>query len=121
MSLHLELGSAIEQAFKNDLDGPVEHKQDVMTFRLNNGVALEVRYAAADAYSLRWTHGGAEAGIDTAPLHRGLATFPNHLHHAVNGIVADPITRPDALPEANVCELVRALLENPLLGIKDIA
>ena len=121
MSLHLELGSAIEQAFRDDLDGPVEHKQDVMTVRLNNGVALEVRYAAADAYSLRWVYGEVESGIDTAPLHPDLATFPNHFHDAAGRIVADPVTRPDASPEDNLHRLIRALLDDPMLGVMDPA
>lgn len=120
MSLHLELGSAIEAAFDEDLDAPVEHKQDALIIRLKNGVTLEVRYAAADAYSLRWACGDAESGIDTAPLHRDLATFPNHLHDAGGRILADPVTRPDAAPRENLEKLVRALLDDPLLGARDI-
>ena len=121
MSLHLELGSAIDAAFGDDLASPVEQKQDAMIVHLKNGVALNVRYAAADAYSLRWTYGDAESGIDTAPLHRGLATFPNHFHDAGGRIFADPITRPDAPPEDNLRRLIRALLDDPMLGIKGIA
>lgn len=120
MSLHLELGSAIEQAFQDEIEGPVEHKQDVMVIRLKNGVTLDVRYAASDAYSLRWVYGEAQSGIDTAPLHPGLATFPNHFHDAANRIAADPITRPEASPADNVHSLIRALLDDPMLGIKDI-
>lgn len=119
MSLHLELGAAIEAAFPNALESPVEQKQDAMIIRLNNGITLNVRYAAPDAYSMRWTYGDGdvEIGIDTAPLHRALATFPNHLHTADGGVTADPITRPGAPPEDNLQNLVRALLENPLLGV----
>ena len=119
MSLHLELGSAIEAAFADVLECPVEHKQDAMIIRLNNGITLNVRYAAPDAYSMRWTYGegDVEIGIDTAPLHRTLATFPNHLHAADGTVTADPVTRPDAPPADNLQNLVRALLENPLLGV----
>lgn len=119
MSLHLELGSAIEAAFANALESGVEQKQDAMIVRLNNGVTLNVRYAAPDAYSMRWIYGDGdvEIGIDTAPLHRALATFPNHLHTADGSVTADPITRPGAPPEENLQSLVRALLENPLLGV----
>ncbi len=120
MSLHLELGTAIEDAFLDDLDGPVEHRQDALVVRLRNGVTLDVRYAAADAYSLRWVYGDVESGIDTAPLHRELATFPNHFHDAARRIVADPVTRPDAAPEDNLHRLIRALLDDPLLGVKDL-
>ena len=119
MSLHLELGAAIEASFADDLASPVEQKQDALIIRLKNGVTLNVRYAAADAYSLRWAYGDAESGIDTAPLHRGLATFPNHFHDAGGHVVADPITRPDNPPEDNLNRLIRALLDDPMLGIRD--
>lgn len=123
MSLHLELGSAIEAAFGGELDAPVELKQDAMIIRLRNGVTLNVRYAAPDAYSMRWTYGDGdvEIGIDTAPLHRALATFPNHLHAADGSVTADPVTRPGAPPEDNLQKLVRALLDNPLLGVGEPA
>ena len=121
MSLHIELGSAIDAAFANDLDSPVEQKQDAMIVRLKNGVTLEVRYAAADAYSLRWQYGDAASGIDTAPLHQGLASFPNHLHDAGGRVVADPITRLDATPEDNLQRLIRALLDNPMLGVQALS
>jgi len=121
MSLHLELGSMIEAAFGNDLASPVEQKQDALIIRLKNGVTLNVRYAAPDAYSLRWAYGDAESGIDTAPLHQGLATFPNHFHDANGHIIADPVTRPDALPEDNLQKLIRALLDDPVLGVRNLA
>ncbi|MBZ0069655.1 MAG: hypothetical protein K8F26_12680 [Thiobacillus sp.] len=121
MSLHLELGSAIDAAFEDHLDAPVEQKQDAMIVRLKNGVVLNVRYAAADAYSLRWAYGDAESGIDTAPLHRDLATFPNHFHEAGGRVMADPITRPDASPADNLQNLIRALIDDPMLGARDLA
>jgi hypothetical protein len=121
MSLHLELGTVVEAAFADDLDSPLEQKQDALIVRLKNGVTLNVRYAAADAYSLRWVYVDAEYGIDTAPLHHGLATFPNHFHDASGHVVADPVTRPDASPADNLQSLIRALLDDPMLGTKDIA
>ncbi len=121
MSLHLELGSTIDMTFGDDLDSPVEQKQDAMIVRLKNGVTLDVRYAAPDAYSLRWLYGDAESGIDTAPLHHELASFPNHFHEAGGRIIADPITRTDASPADNLQNLIRALIDNPMLGVKDVA
>jgi hypothetical protein len=121
MSLHLELGEAIGHAFQDALAEAVEQRQDALVVRLNNGVTLEVHYLAADAYSLRWTCGEIEFGIDTAPLHPDLATFPNHFHDATGRVVADPITRPDAVPEDNLCRLIRALLVDPTLGAADTA
>src|SRR5574340_462108 len=104
MSLHLELGSAIEAAFGDDLDSPVEQKQDALIIRLKNGVTLNVCYAAPDAYS----------------LHPGLSTFPNHFHDLDGHVAADPITRSGALPQENLQKLVRALLDDPLLGAGNI-
>jgi hypothetical protein len=121
MSLHLELVSAIEADFGQDLDAPIEQKQDALIIHLKNGVTLDVHYAAPDAYSLRWSYGEAQSGIDTAPLHPRLATFPNHFHDAGGHIVADPITRPSASPHDNVHKLIRALLDDPMLGARDIA
>lgn len=120
MSLHLELGQSVELAFQDALDG-LEHRQDILIIHLRNGVTLEVRYAAADAYSLRWRYGDAESGIDTAPLHPGLATFPHHFHDAGGRVVADPITRPDASPQDNLHRLIHALIGDPMLGARDIA
>lgn len=116
MSLHLELGSMIDTDFDAVLDCPTEQKQDAVIVRLKNGVTVHVRYAATDAYSLRWNHDGAESGIDTAPLHPDLSSFPNHMHAADGRIVADPITDPDASPADNLQRLIRALLDNPMLG-----
>lgn len=121
MSLHLELGEAIGHAFQDALAEAVEQRQDALVVRLKNGVTLEVRYAAADAYSLRWICGGVESGIDTAPLHPDLATFPNHFHDAAGRVAADPVTRPDAAPEDNLRRLIRVLLDDPTLGVAGIA
>ena len=121
MSLHLDLGSAIDTGFESDLDSPVEQKQDAMIVRLKNGVTLNVRYAAPDAYSLRWTYGDAESGIDTAPVHRELVTFPNHFHEAGGRVIADSITHAGASPIDNLKKLIRALIDNPMLGVKDAA
>lgn len=116
MTLHLELAELIEQEFADHLAQALERKQDALIVRLANGITLTVRYAAADAYSLRWTWGGSEAGIDTAPLHRGLATFPNHLHDAQGRIGADPLTDPAREPADNLRRVITALLADASLG-----
>lgn len=121
MSLHLELAPALAADFGDVLESPPEQKQDLLIIRLKNGVALDVRYAAPDAYSLRWRYGDAESAIDTAPVHPGLATFPNHLHDANGRILADPVTRAGAAPQENLYKLIRALLDDPLLGAGDAA
>jgi hypothetical protein len=116
MSLHLELGAHIESTLSEALAAAPEQKQDALIVHLRNGVMLHIRYAAPDAYSLRWIRDGREAGIDTAPLHPDLATFPNHLHDTSGHPHPDPFTRTDATPEENVQTLIRALLDDPSLG-----
>ncbi|HRP94758.1 MAG TPA: hypothetical protein PL143_00770 [Rhodocyclaceae bacterium] len=113
MTLHLELADLLEREFNGKLQGSIERKQDALIVPVADGVTLTVRYAGAAEYSLRWTHGGVEAGIDTAPLHHDLATFPNHLHCGDGRVVADPITDPARTPPDNLRRLVSALLDDP--------
>lgn len=116
MSLHLALADMIGREFGERLATSVEPRQDALIVRLVNGVTVTVRYAAADAYSLRWSWADGEAGIDTAPVHRDLATFPRHLHTPDGRVVADPLTRTDAAPEDNLARVLRAVLDDPRLG-----
>lgn len=119
MSLHPDLAATLAAERAEALATPPRLTQDALELELANGVLLTVRYAAADAYSLRWRCGigdaAAELGIDTAPLHPDLATRPNHLHLADGRVVADPLTCPDRAPEDNLCRLVNALALDPSL------
>jgi hypothetical protein len=120
MSLHTTLFTYADSALGERLAAPPQLAQDAITLVLRNGVVLTVRYAAADAYSLRWlTTMGADAlelGIDTAPSHPQLATVPNHLHLASGAVVADPLTHPNAAPEENLLRVIDALLLDPQLS-----
>lgn len=120
MNLHQIILDHVAQTHGDLLATAPQLNQDALTIVLRNGVLLTVRYAATDAYSLRWRTGldadAAELGIDTAPTHQQLATRPNHLHRADGTVVADPLTRIDASPEANVSAVVAALATDPLLG-----
>ncbi len=55
------------------------------------------------------------------PCTAGSPPFPTTFTTQGGRIVADPITHPDATPEDNLQKLIRALLDDPLLGVKDIA
>ncbi len=120
MNLHPFLAERIAADCAEALACPPRLTQDALILDLNNDVSLTVRYAAADAYSLRWridpAPAGVELGIDTAPTHPALATVPNHFHRADGSVVADPVTRTDARPEDNLRRLVAALLHDPQLG-----
>ena len=118
MSLHPELLAGITHQFGDRLPAPPQLTQDALIVALPDGTTLTVRYAAQDAYSLRWNVGGDELGIDTAPTHPTLATRPNHLHLADGRVVADPLTRLEASPVANVSAVIAALLDDPGLGTR---
>ena len=94
MDTHSSLLAFVEQAFSAHLATPAQLTQDALTLTLNNGVVLAIRYAAHDAYSLRWRTSieadAPELGIDTAPTHSELSTYPNHLHLADGRVIADP-------------------------------
>lgn len=115
-ALHPALADAIARDFAADLVRPPTLHQDAVVFALSNGIDLTVRYRDATAYSLRWIRNGRECGIDTAPLHHKLATFPNHLHDATGTLRADPLTDPAAAPIDNVARVLRALLDDPALS-----
>ncbi|WP_068639283.1 hypothetical protein [Thauera butanivorans] len=118
MKLHTAILEHIGREHADALATPPRLTQDALTIALHNGVMLTVRYAAPDAYSLRWNSGPdtPEMGIDTAPIHTRLPTRPNHLHRADGTVAADPVTRIDASPEANVGALIAALMRDPLLA-----
>ncbi len=120
MSLHTQLLDYVAREHADRLAAPAQLTQDALTLTLKNGVVLTVRYAAADAYSLRWRTGAEtdanELGIDTAPTHPELATAPNHLHCADGRVVADPLTRTDLSPDENLARVLDALGRDPLLA-----
>lgn len=116
MTLHLELGERIEEEFGERLESFPELRQDAVLLALDGGVALEIRYAGPDEYAFNWVWRDAALRIDTAPLHPGLATSPNHLHGAGGEVRADPLTRPGRDPWENVRAVIAALLADPLLG-----
>ena len=115
MSLHLDLAALLDERFGTHLESPVDVKFDALIARLDNGVVLEARIAAPDAYAIAWAWGDAELRIDTAPLHKDLATYPNHLHAADGKLRADPLTHCGDAPIDNLRRVIHAILQDPLL------
>lgn len=113
---HIELKESIEAAFGAIPEVSATLCRDAIEVSLPNGVGLLIRVAECDEYAFEWRWGEAEMRIDTAPLHRGLATYPNHLHTPDGTVVADPITVVGAEPWRNVRTLIERLLTQPLLG-----
>ncbi|HEY4801242.1 MAG TPA: hypothetical protein VIH96_01355 [Paraburkholderia sp.] len=114
--LHIELKEQIEATFDATQLASVTLCRDALELSLTNGVELTLRIAGPSEYAMRWCWGEAAMCIDTAPLHRTLGTFPNHLHTPDGRAVDDPVSEPGAEPWCNVRMLISRLLAQPLLG-----
>lgn len=113
--LNVAIKEAVELHFADRLAAPPEIHQDALLLNLDNGVAMELRFASPEEYAIVWHWGDASMRIDTAPLHRDLPSFPNHFHDAANNIRADALTHPGKAPWDNVCTVLDAVLSDPLL------
>ncbi|WP_028207467.1 hypothetical protein [Paraburkholderia nodosa] len=114
--LHIELKEQIEAAFDAAQLASVTLCRDALELRLSNGVELTLRIADASEYAMNWRWGEAAMGIDTAPVHPSLGTFPNHLHTPDGRTVDDPVSEVGVEPWHNVRMLIARLLAQPLLG-----
>ncbi len=115
-SLHLALASEVANRFGEHLQTPPEVKLDALLLHLDNGVSIEARFAAADAYSLAWVWGNAELRIDTAPRANAADATGAHWHNAEGARLAAPLTRCGDTPWNNLCALLDTLLADPLLA-----
>ena len=115
MNLTARLAEETVTHFGEHLTGAPQLTHDALVLELDSGVTLQARFASAAEYSIHWRLDAAELRIDTAPLHSGLASFPNHLHAADGSIQADPLTRPGQDPWENLQAVLRAILKDPRL------
>jgi hypothetical protein len=80
-----------------------------------DGSFMDIRYPVDSKYSFHWQREDEIIRIDTAPHHRKLSTYPQHMHIGKeDNVVKDSITKIDNSIEENVkCVLgfVRGKLE----------
>jgi hypothetical protein len=110
MTIHTQLADAIGQHYGERLTQPPQLTQDALTLAFDSGLLVQLRFANADEYSIQWSFDGRELRIDTAPLHPGLTSFPNHLHDADGTVRADTLTRPGRAPWENLQAVLDSLL-----------
>lgn len=115
MSLHHMLKERIGSHYARQLEREPQLRQDALQLHFDSGLVMELRYINSLEYSLQWLWGDAELCIDTAPMHKDLTTFPNHLHDAEAKLRPDTMTVPGRDPWENVRHLIDRLLEDPLL------
>ena len=83
--------------------------------RFGKTLEMEVRFAAEDAYSIRWVSGQDVLCIDTAPRRDLPKGTSSHLHDHRGRVVADPLTQPGAAPIENLSRVIDAVLLSPTL------
>lgn len=110
-SIHQALARVLEEEFSDALTASPEAFCDGVRATLEGGVALEVRYPSAGEYSFAWATGGKTTRIDTAPVHGGLDTSPNHVHTPGGDVASDRVTDPAASPENNLRGVVDFILK----------
>lgn len=113
-AIHLELAAELAAHYGARLSAGPTLRQDALLLTLANGITVEIRYAATDAYALEWTAADERWRIDTAPVH--LAYADSHLHCADGRVVADPLTRTGEAPLRNVRALLDALLDGRVIA-----
>jgi hypothetical protein len=112
MNPQAAIADRVVEAFGERLTASPRLAHDAVTLEFGDDLAMQARFASDDEYSIEWQRGAQRFRIDTAPLHRGLASFPNHFHDADGSVHADLLTRPGAAPWDNL----RAVLEMVLAG-----
>lgn len=115
--VHAPLSDEVITRYGERLRCAPQPSLDALILRFDTGLAVELRFAGADEYSICWQWQDTEWRIDTAPLHAQLASFPTHLHTADGGVRPDPLTVPGRPPWENLRAVLDALLENPCLGV----
>ena len=111
MSLHTSLAERVIKEYGPRLLGMPRASHDALTLELDNGIVLQARFVSDNEYSIQWRQGDAEQRIDTAPLHPGLASHPNHRHTAEGTVCADTLTRIDRSPWENLLAVLQILLK----------
>lgn len=115
ISFHLAFKSILESQYGGLLSEPVRMAQDALLFAFENGLTVELRYADAASFSVRWVWGDMEFRLDTSPVH-GRLTGTSHLHVDDGEVCPLTIGDPAASPRAWFAALLDLLLANPSLA-----
>lgn len=115
MTIHHLLKERIETHYADQLAREPQLLQDALQLQFDSGLVMELRYFNDLEYSLQWLWGDAELRIDTAPLHKHLASYPHHRHDADGNLHPDTLTVPGREPWENVRQVIDRLLHDPLL------
>ena len=69
---------------------------------LIDGSLIDVRYPMADKFSFHWQQDNRIYRIDTAPHHKGIRTYPRHIHFcSEDNVIDDYVLGENVSPEEN--------------------
>jgi hypothetical protein len=87
----------------SDVIANAELHADRVRLILIDGSWIEVRYPVADKFSFHWQRqDGTIYRIDTAPHHKGLRSFPRHIHFgSEDTVIEDDVLAANVAPEEN--------------------
>lgn len=109
--IHERLVELLNEEFGSCLAEEPKFFYDGVEVRLKNGLKLTFVYPREKEYAFSWSYGKETERIDTAPIHKGLKTYPNHYHTAKGETKEDPLTDPGKSPEENLKKVMDALLK----------
>ncbi len=98
----------------SDIVMDAELYADRVRLILIDGSWIEVRYPVEDKFSFHWQRGDKIYRIDTAPHHKGMRSFPRHIHFgSEDNVIEDDVSEENVSPEENFkrfMEWVKGLL-----------
>ncbi len=115
MNIHLDLEEKIKHFYEDRIE-KIELRQNALIVNFDNGLRVDLRYLNLHEYFISWCWNDKHWQVDTAPLHKDLKTFPNHMHDDRGAITEDTLTHPGAPAWDNIHCLLDAVLKSPSLA-----
>ncbi|MDI6886861.1 MAG: DUF6516 family protein, partial [archaeon] len=85
-----------------DIVMDAELHADKVRLILIDGSWIDVRYPVEDKFSFHWQRGDKIYRIDTAPHHKGMRSFPKHIHFgSEDNVIEDDVSEENVSPEEN--------------------
>jgi len=119
MNIHLALEEKIKQCYGEKIE-KMELKQNALIINFYNGLTVDLRYLTLHEYFIGWYFDNKHWQVDTAPMHKTLGTFPNHMHTDSGHVVEDSLTHPGESAWDNTHRLLDAILKSPSLYIPPV-
>jgi hypothetical protein len=96
----------------SDIVADAELRADRLRLILIDGSLIDVRYPMEEKFSFHWQRDDNIYRIDTAPHHKGIRTFPRHIHFSSeDNVIEDYVLRENVSPEENFRRFMRWVSE----------